>query len=198
MITKNSKGLLVGILCLWLTAPGMAQSKKGALPSWSPNPRMLRRLSSPVKLSFGQIRPPKGYEFRHKTQTDGGQDYAWLGASNEDATRPYLMVLTLIPPAGDKNHYTLAQMLNKSVQNLRQRRDEWKQGPTETGRINGAIFARVWWSAHDVKRDAPEHGFIYVTQQGNHFLQLSSLGTEPYHVDALALAQASALTIKTK
>ena len=173
-------------------------SAAGAAPkvTWFANKALIGQLAPANVTGPYQIQPPKGYTLHSQPGPGGSMAQAWVGTSRADGTRPYIMLGIVTPPVGEAGKYTLSQVSAKLLAGVQRRRKEWTQKPVEMGTVNGITFVRTYWRGVDTETGLTMHGFSYVAQDGNVFLQLSSQDVEPYYKTALALTEASALTFK--
>ena len=164
--------------------------------SWQPNKALLNQLAPVTAAGQYRIQPPKGYVLQTRPGPSGSAAQAWVGAPRTDGTRSYIMLTTLVPPAGEETKYTLSQVSDKLLAGVQGRRKDWKQAPSESGTVNGMTFVRTYWRATDTATGAAMHGFSYVGQDGKGFVQISSQDVEPHSKTTLQLTEASALTFK--
>lgn len=163
---------------------------------WVPDRAHLAKLAPAARISSYLIQPPRGYTFNTRPGPGGTYADAWVGPTHADGTRSYLMVVFLVPSAGDRQNDTLAQGSAKMLAGVQRRRKNWKQSPTQRGSVHGITFLRTYWQGTDIASGKPMYGFSYFAKYGNTFLQISSQDVVPYQTRDLPIAEASALTFR--
>ncbi len=165
---------------------------------WSPDKDLLENLAPAKALGGYTIRPPKGYQMQQAPANApaGVKMHAWAGEPRKDGTKPSVLVMFLTPPSGEAPKMTLEQLAERMLGGVKRRRTNWKQGEPEIGMVNGIKFVRVRWTGNEPALNADMEGFVYVAQDGNTILQLTSQDTVAEAKKTLPIAEASVLTLK--
>ncbi|NQU23203.1 MAG: hypothetical protein HQ567_18140 [Candidatus Nealsonbacteria bacterium] len=170
------------------------------LPTWSPGPDDIERLSPPVELSGFTIRPPRGFKLVKDDLASSGLIF-WRGPIRDDETYAYFMVI-ITTLSEEDSKLPLETILDDVVAGVRQRRREWTRTATERGNVNGLTFVRTRWSgvatsaARKGLAGRQMHGFVYLTVDDTNAVQILCHDVEPGHAKALKAGEAAALTIR--
>lgn len=197
VVVMSTALALTGVLAL--ATLSSAQAKKGeTLRAWIPDASLLGHLAPEVSILAFRIRPPQGYTLVQQSGPGGAQIVAWKGAVRPDGTAPYVMVAIAAPPPGERNTYTLEEVLDEFLAGVQRRRQNWTRTVSEHGQVNGLTFVRARWSGTEPTNQLKMHGFSYVTLHGQTVIQISSQDAEPHPEAALRLAEAAALTFQKR
>jgi hypothetical protein len=190
---------------LWALASVLAQAALPAtaaphvagkpFPTWAPDQALLGQLAPEIARPGFRLRPPKGYLFQEQAAGTTAR-YAWVGSARPDGTRPILTLLVATPPPGEMTRYTAPQVLDKFLAGVQSRREQWRRGATERGRVGGLEFARARWSGVEPNTRRAMRGFIYAAVRGRQVIQIASQDVAPAAAMSLKLAEASALTFR--
>jgi hypothetical protein len=159
---------------------------------------LLEQLGPLTDVEGYQVRPPKAYSFSRPPGPPGFTGYAWAGALRGDKTAPQLLIGVVPVPPAEAKAQSPERFLEKMLEGVKRRRTNWTQTPPERGQVNGLTFVRARWSGTESAKGWKMHGFMYATQDGATFLQLSSQDVEPHHEHALKIAETAVLTFKKK
>jgi len=165
--------------------------------NWQPDPTLLDQLAPAVAVEVYEIRPPKGYRLERPPGPEGGRFFFWIGPPRPNQTAPKLgLTLTTLPP-DEAKETTLEKFLTLHLDIAKKRHTGWSQTPTERGQMNGFSFLRVRFHG-ELTKDLKTHGFLYMAQDGANFIELISRDVEPFHVEALKLAETAARTFRKR
>jgi hypothetical protein len=173
---------------------GDTSAKSG---NWQPDPTLLDQLAPAVAVEGYEIRPPKAYQLQRPPGPEAGRFFFWIGSPRPNQTAPKLgLTLTTLPP-DEAKEYTLEKFLSLHLELFKKQTAGWSQTATERGQLNGLSFLRVRFNGESTK-DLKMHGFLYMAQDGANFIELISRDVEPFHVEALKLAETAARTFRKR
>lgn len=191
---------LLWVLCFVLIGGGAtARAQQAtALPQWSPSQKLLTKLGALVSVEGFLLQPPDNYTLvvPDSGVPEGVSSYVWVGPGRKDETHPILMLNLLVPPAGDAQKVTLAQVATTLLAEIKSARRDWTQTPAEAGTVQGLKFVRIGWTGVDRKEKRKMQGWLMVAREGDTFIEFASQDVVPYAEQTLALAEASARTFK--
>ncbi len=186
----------VSIFCSVLSLHALTSQNNNRLPAWETDKSWLNQLGSAENVEEFQFNPPKGYILQTKMGPYGSKAMVWIGPARSDGTRPQIMIFTVTPPPEEMKKPE--QTLNILLERISNGRKDWQRTRTEQGLVNGLRFVRARWSGINIPTGHKMHGFTYVTVVNGKVLQLLSQDVEPYHKEALQLAESSAFTFKKR
>ena len=184
------------IFCIVISQLSLNAQEEAKLQKRNAAAPLISELEADQAIDRFTIRPPKGYSPHTRSGPHGSVATAWAGPPRADGTRPQVMVLTVKLLAAELQKYTVEKALEELVSSLSHQRRHWTRTTTETGMINGLVFARTRWNGEDIASGLKLHGFVYVAMINDTLVQLSSQDVEPHHEAALKLAESSILTFK--
>lgn len=197
LISVSSLGL-AAVLAVSLAAG--CNCTKSAGPSWQPDAALLEQLDSPKDLGGYEMRVPKGYTQLPEPAgaPAGTRVFGWAGVTRPNGTAPTVIGMLISPPPAQAEKTSMEEFLQKALNGVKRRRENWTQTTAESGQINGLTFLRARWSGTDPAKNLKMHGFMYVARDGTTFIQLASQDIDPNHEPPLKLAETAILTFKKK
>jgi len=165
------------------------------LPVWESDPALAEQLGPYENFDAYRIRPPKGYQrMPGPTATRPGvQIFGWAGPPRPDGSRPSVTI-NLVTPPPEESHATAEDLLDSALRSVKQRRTDWKQLPTESGRIGDLTLLRTSWQGTMAQTPMKMHGVVYAAKDGANLIDFRTQDIEPHHEPALKLGTASILT----
>jgi len=169
-----------------------AEPATGPLPVWTTDPAVLEKLAGYQDLDNYQIRPPLEYPLA-RTVAPKATIFAWSGPLRPDQTAPMITIIVAKPMPAQKSPEQIMQDL---LDGIKRRRQDWQQSTFERGLVNGLAFLRARWSGTEPSKGWNMHGLMYVAQDNDALIQISTEDVEPHDKEALRISEAAALTFK--
>ena len=185
-MTRKVAWVLSTLVFLALTAPGFVPGQdEKELPAWEPAEEQLEQLAGESKFDDWAVRPP--LDFPHKIAKKPKETITTWGKEAEG----FVSVIQANIAAGDD--VTLERAFDAYVATLKARFQNFKQNPSDYGRINGKKFIRVRFSAEGFPGISGRgYGFIYTTFDGKTPIAFAGYGT----ATTIKTMEASVLTFR--
>jgi hypothetical protein len=168
---------------------------------WQSDPALDERLAPYQQVGGFRVRTPKDYLPIDAPNAGaippGSELFGWTGPRRPDGTSPsFTVVVMTLPP--EVSNYTTEELLTEMLGGVARRRSSFKVSPVEAGEAGGLSLVRARWVGTDKESGVQMRGFMYVGKHAGQFVQVSSQDIEPGRDADLALAEAAALTLRTK
>lgn len=168
----------------------LAESK-----TWSPDPAFLEKLAPAQDVAGYRVRPPQGYVLE-KRQQGGTQGFIWQGQPRTDQSTPKLWVMVgKLAPGEEK--LSLEQTAAVIVGSAKQKLEGTSESPAERGQINSLTFLRLTFQGTE-KGPLPfkGHAIVYHAHDGQQYIHMMAMDSEPHQVETLPLLEAAARTLQ--
>ncbi len=164
------------------------------LPVWESDPTLADQLGPYENFGDYRIRPPKGYQRMPSPATPPGvKVVAWVGPPRPDGSRPSVAINLVTNPEEVRNA-TVEQFLDSALRGVKRNRTDWKQTPTESGRIGDLVFLRATWQGTMTQTSMKIRGIDFAAKVDAHLIDLRTQDIEQHDEQASKLGIASILT----
>lgn len=166
--------------------------RKDTYATWQPEQELLKQLEGPTVLDTCSIQlPPKFTNETKKSNLKTPNSFA--GPFREDLTRASIVIATQ-KKQEYRQEVNAARALSESLEDIKRRRRNFEESPTELGMIGEVQFARKRWKGNDLSTNVTLHGVMYCASAENHYYTISLQDIADANDDQFELAEAAALT----
>jgi hypothetical protein len=173
------------------------EPSRGSLAKWQTSPELLPQLAPPQELLGYQYQPPKGYGVASREERGGTQSVIWAGPQRADGSAPKFWVMV-----GRMAPKEVGMPLPQSCGILIAAAKQTLLGVTETkgefGEVNGLTFYRMTFEGRERATPVKGHAVVYHAQDGQQYIHVMGIDTEPHHAETRPLFETAARTIRKR
>jgi hypothetical protein len=171
--------------------------------SWFPDPTLQSKLDKSFDAGDYTMNPPLGFVRIEKDSPDGaGRVWNWSQPARANGSQPNLSLAVAMAPKGDEHKYNAGDILAIFVESIRQNRLRWSACPAEwsdTFKVNGQPFVRLYYNVIDDAKGYSSRGFVYAAEPTpGTFIIINGEDAEPYSDTTFPLLEDAALSLRPK
>jgi hypothetical protein len=174
-----------------------SSSGEGPVPelqAWTPEAAQLENLNPPLDVEGYRVRPPQGY-IAVARRHGGTRSLIWQGPSRPDGSTPKFWVMVgKLAPGEEK--LSLEETCSLILAGASQKMDDYSETLGERGRIGDLTFLRLTFRGKEKARPHRGHGVVYHAHDGQQYIHITLMDSEPHHAEVLPLLEAAARTFQ--
>jgi hypothetical protein len=182
----------LGPLLFLLALTGGCSRSNSTLPvdNSLPDTELSAHLAAVEKISGYEYRPPHNYR-PLKQQRGATQSVVWQGQQRPDGSTPKFWVIVGKMAPGEEKQ-TLEETCSILIAAAKQKMRDYSETAGVRSQIGGITFLRLTFQGTETGPTPYRgHGVVYHAHDGQNYIHLMAMDTEPHHRESLRLLEAA-------